>query len=127
MLGCESNHIAFCFKIRAFLFETYTGCGNKIYTLNYYLDLEGRGFHSPPFLELSCGLPSKQHGKRMETTSIQNPSGPMARIEATGFESLKAGKAEDAKEKKWSARQRRKNSQGRAEFLKVSPIHDQTD
>ncbi len=51
----------------------------------------------------------------------------MARIEATGFESLKAGKAEDAKEKKWSARQRRKNSQGRAEFLKVSPIHDQTD
>ena len=56
-----------------------------------------------------------------------NPSGPMARIEATGFESLKAGKAEDAKEKKWSARQRRKNSQGRAEFLKVSPIHDQTD
>ena len=110
-------------KIRAFLFETYTGCGNNIHETTIST-LRVAAFTRHLFLSSRSGLPSKQHGKRTETTSIQNPSGPMARIEATGFESLKA---EDAKEKKWSARQRRKNSQGRAEFLKVSPIHDQTD
>ena len=29
--GCESNRIAFCFKIRALLFGTYAGRGNDIH------------------------------------------------------------------------------------------------